>query len=434
MWLIWWPKLVYSLAMSPVIPQTDPTGRCFVSYRSTRLGEIERLIPCLHEHGIPTWQDRQNLASEPTVEAIQNALDCPSTSSAILWLTGDVATSRVILDEEAPRIVQRARASDGFTAKLCLANGLKFAAASDILKMPGSLESPSKTWNLRLIDGDPATDEAILGVAKAALSRRIAAIHAALPPGERLRIAFHAHAQARPAFETGYALMVDWTRHFQLRHASADAWNGRMLPALASIIEVIRTAAPRRAVLAEGFVSIATAFAIGRSFMEPSGIPLTWKQLPKGDEWSLSPLRSDSGFSAELASQDVSASALAVLVSIRGNVEPAVVASQTALPAFRAILRVRPQNGQATAHLESCEQASHLARLVADQIREARATYPRIRTTHLFYSGPVGVAMMIGQQLNALGPVQLYEHSQTPEDAVGTYVPAALLCDPPHCI
>jgi hypothetical protein len=426
--------LVYSSAMSPVIPKTDPTGRCFVSYRSTRLSEIERLIPCLHEHGIPTWQDRKNLASEPTIEAIQKALDCPSTSSAILWLSEDVATSRVILDEEAPRIVRRARASDGFTAKLCLANGLEFAAASGILKMLGSLESPSKTWNLRPIDGDPATDEAILGVARAALSRRLAAIHAALPPGEPLRIAFHAHAQARPAFETGYALMVDWTRHFQLRHASSDAWSGQMLPALATIVDAIRTAAPRRAVLAEGFVSIASAFAIGRSFMEPCGIPLTWRQLPKGDEWTLSSSRSDPGFSAKLASQDVSASALAVLVSIRGNVEPAVVASGTTVPAFRAILLVQPQNGQATAHLENSEQASHLARLVADRIREARSTYAGIRTTHLFYSGPVGVAMMIGQQLNALGPVQLYEHRQTPEDAVGSYVPAALLCDSPNCV
>ena len=132
-------------------------------------------------------------------------------------------------------------------------------------------------------------------------------------------------------------------------------------------------------------------------------------------------------------SQDASATALAVPVSIRGNVEPAVVATQGSLPSFRAILRVQPSGGHGTANITSPAQASQVARLVADEIRRARQVYPVIRKTHLFYSGPVGVAMMIGQQLNAVGPVQLYEHRQTPDDAVGTYAPAALLCDTTTC-
>lgn len=401
-----------------------------MSYRRSRVGEVERLIPALHEHGIPTWQDRKNLASEPTVEAIQKALGCHATAGAILWLSSDVAKSDIILQEEAPKIIKRARSGDGFTAKLCLANSLGFGDAAKILQMPGSIEDPSKSWNLKPIEGDPATDTAIVGVARAALARRLSVIHSMLPQGAPLRLALHAHAQARPAFELGYAIHVDWTAHFQHRHAPAAAWTERLVPALSAIVDAIRTSAPKRAVVAEGYISLTAAFALGRAFMEPSGISLTWKQLPKGDEWALHHADTTSPLGAQLASHDASAADLAVFVSVRGLVEPAVRASMPNLPPFRAILRIEPPDGLGNAHIKTTAEASTVARLVSAEIRKARATYPVIKRTHLFYSGPVGIAMMIGQQLNAVGPVQLYEHHQTPDDAVGTYKPSALLCDP----
>jgi hypothetical protein len=196
------------------------------------------------------------------------------------------------------------------------------------------------------------------------------------------------------------------------------------------VAEAVRTSAPKRAVIAEGHISIATAFALGRAFMVPAGLSLAWNQLPRKELWTLGPPETEPGLVSELTSQDANATALAVLVSVRGNVEPAVVATQSTLPSFRAILRLRPQAGEHVVNITDPGQASAAARLVADEIRRARQVHQVIRTTHLFYSGPVGMAMMIGQQLNALGPVQMYEHHQTPDDAVGTYVPAALLTDP----
>lgn len=38
---------------------------------------------------------------------------------------------------------------------------------------------------------------------------------------------------------------------------------------------------------------------------------------------------------------------------------------------------------------------------------------------HLFLACPVGLAVLIGQLVNALGPVVLYEHDDS--DAIGTY-------------
>ena len=55
--------------------------------------------------------------------------------------------------------------------------------------------------------------------------------------------------------------------------------------------------------------------------------------------------------------------------------------------------------------------------------RRARDELQPRGKVHVFMSVPVGVAMMMGQSLNTIGPVQTYEH--LPIDAVGIYRPAA---------
>ena len=89
------------------------------------------------------------------------------------------------------------------------------------------------------------------------------------------------------------------------------------------------------------------------------------------------------------------------------------VASASDLPEFSAVSLIAPKNGRYPASIQSPGQAVHLARLVADQIRRARTEHPHLECTHVFLSGPVGLAVLIGQQLNGLGPVQTYEHLQT---------------------
>jgi hypothetical protein len=58
-------------------------------------------------------------------------------------------------------------------------------------------------------------------------------------------------------------------------------------------------------------------------------------------------------------------------------------------------------------------------------IKAARTRWRDIRRIHLFIAGPAGFAVLVGQLLHGLGPVQTYEH--IPDDAIGNYVPAALL-------
>lgn len=411
------------------VPKTDVTGCCFLSYRRSQVDDVSRLASQLREHGIPIWQDIENLGSEGTVEAIASALDDPSTAAGVVWLSGDIGDSPIIMQEELPRILRRARSCERFRAHLVLTGGLDFKDVSQLLKDLQSLDDPAKTWNIIKAPGGSDAEQLRALVTRRVLSQRLADLQALLPAEAPLKIRMCAHAHANAARELGSALVLDWSRRFKLRHASDSTWR-ELTQTMACIRAAIREKCPGRKIVVEGHMTIATALLLGRAFPEPSGIPLSWVQLTPGlpsSVWSLSASPEPSGLVAQLLSHDVTAKDLGVLVSIRGSVEPAIKATE-GLPPFRALLRIGPQDSAIPVTLDTPGKAVNAAREIAEQIRRARQLYPVTERTHIFFSGPVGVAMMLGQQLNAVGPVHTYEHDQS-SGAVGRYEPAAVLCD-----
>ena len=98
--------------------------------------------------------------------------------------------------------------------------------------------------------------------------------------------------------------------------------------------------------------------------------------------------------------------------------------SEPEVPRFRGYVRLRGQDRQ-PADLETPGQALDAALRLIDAIGQARRRWRDIRRIHLFIAGPAGFAVLIGQLLNGLGPVQTYEH--IPSDAVGEYRRAPLL-------
>lgn len=414
--------------VSSLVPTTDLTGKCFLSYRRSQLEPVQRLARCLREHGVPTWQDIDNLGSEPTIEALGTALEDPCTSAGLLLLSRDVAESPVILQEEAPRILRRARSRDGFRGHLVLSDGLDYGDVKSILDLPGMLEDPSKTWNIIKPPAGCSLDQFALHVAERVLHERLADLHKRLSPPDPLRIRLYAHAQAKAAFEAGIALVLDWCDRYRHRHAPPTVWNDHLAPAIERIKNAVRSRCPGRRVVADGHMTIATSLLLGRAFVETAGVGLSWVQLPSRSVWSLDASPEVSAMVAQLDSFDPHGKDLAVLVSVRGNVEPAMKAT-VGLPGFRAVLRVGAADGSGMVDLATPGRAVHAARLIGNQLRLARQKYPVAQRIHLFMSGPAGLAMMVGQQLNAVGPVHTYEHNQT-AGGVGVYDAAAVLGDP----
>lgn len=402
---------------------TDPTGRSFLSYRRACLADAKLLIAAQHDVGIPTWQDIQDLENAPAEDAIRQVLDDPSTANALLWLTPDVADSPVIQRVEIPKILDRFRKNDEFFLTPVLARGVDYKEVETLLdpRFASGLEH----WNLQKIPSrDPITACEAAEVASWVLKRRIATIHRSLPAAEPLRLTLYTREPA--PFEPGtIVLSLDWSHRFEGREAQPGAWEAFLLPALRTVALSIAAHAPGRRVEAAGLPALPACVALGCAFLATRRPALVWRQVLLGTEqfWSLQAAPESSGFIARTDSRDVSARDLAVLVSVTEDAEPALAASPD-LPSFRAVVHIS-KPGKPSHRLSSPGEAVDLVHQVIAAIKEARRIYRDIQCTHLFLAAPAGLALMLGQLANTLGPLQTYEH--LPVDAVGRYRAAVRL-------
>jgi len=403
---------------------TDATGRSFLSYRRTRADEAALLIAAQHDHGIPTWHDRKDLAETPTGDELHRILTDQCTANALLWITPDVKHSDVIRRIEVPGILKRANNEDGFFLVPVCAGGIDYAGAADAVDQQLSSDN-LKDWNLPKVTGNPISQAEAASVAQRVLKRRIEAIHRQVETNLPLKIQLN--TRTPPGCQSGVALSLDWSDRFTGREAAPEVWRDNLLPALAEVASVIRTSGGGRAVVAGGLAAIPAATALGAAFLAQGKQKIAWSQYTHGRPeqlWSLETPRENSGFTFATKERDVSAKELAVLVSVAENVEPAFAQTQGSLPAIRAITHVRHRE-EGRFDIASPGQATDIAMTVIKAIRAAREQHRPMETVHLFMAVPLGVAMLIGQLLNTLGAVQTYEH--IPVDGVGIYRPGALL-------
>ncbi len=400
---------------------TDPTGWSFLSYRRSRKREAALLIQAQNDLGIPTWQDTEDLNEEHTESALTQVLEDPRTANALVWLTPEVRESSMMQRVEFPKIQKRAEAGDGFFFVPVMAGGLQYDAIDNVVENRYNVHDWSE-WNLRKVNGDPISPDEALRVSKWVLRRRLTTLHESLAPGDPLVLSFY--TRSPPPSVSSSSLVLNWTHRFRGRKPLPEAWETFLLPALEALVDAIGKFAPGRSLIASGRAATSAALALGYHFSAPRGIRVEWRQdtlFRDAGAWSLDTPREDSGFSFRSQGMDVDASDLAVLVSVAHDVEPAVANSKNHLPRFRAALHCAGEPGK----LLRPAEATDIAFLVGEAIRQARRDYVGLERVHLFMSVPVGLAMMIGQQLNACGPIQSYEHLSV--NTVGRYTASVLL-------
>ena len=405
---------------------TIPTGRSFISYRRSRLAEVAELVASQKERGIPTWQDIEDLRTEPTEAEIRDVLAKNDIANVLLWVTPDVGQSPMITRVEVPCAVERYRRQDGFFILPVAAGGLDYGEIGALLGNHSGITDLS-SWNMTRVDSNPATSQEIRNVSNLLLNQRLSNIHKHLPEGEPLRLVINTRVST--GHQLGIALEIDWTHRFagpQKRFASPSDWQSKLLKALEDIAGATQKNASNREVIAKGLASLPSATALGYHFMATRGIGIAWEQVfPNRTTqlWSLAATRETSGHEVLITAGQTAADDLAVMVSVNADVEGAVVASRETTGPFRAYVHIKSQEKQN--FLGSPGEALDVALLTIESTREARHKFGIRGKVHLFMAVPAGLAMLIGQLLNTLGPVQTYEHIQV--DATGIYEPAAVL-------
>jgi hypothetical protein len=403
---------------------TDPTGRSFLSYRRIRNKEAALLIAAQHEHGIPTWQDIQDLGTVPTEDQIRRILDDPSTASAVLLITPEVEESAIIRGVEIPRIIKRSEASDGFFVVPVAVGVSDYEEAGKVTSNHLSAQILSD-WNIERIPSKVLSTSDAITIANRILIQRMQAIHTSLTDGLPIQVGFF--VRYSPGFLTGNALTLDWSERFIGKETPQSVWNQELLPALSCICNAIRKYAPGREIIAFGSPTLSAAIAFGCQFTSNSGLRASWRQVTRGQPdqlWNLDAKRIKTGFQCRNFSKKIDASDFAVLVSVEDDVEPPFAQTQPALPPLRAMCHIRKE-GEIPYHIESPGEALDIATTVQEAMRSLRREYGRVNTVHLFAAVPAGLAMLIGQLLNTFPAVQTYEY--VPDGGKEVYRPAALL-------
>ncbi len=375
--------------------------------------EIRCLVEALHECGIPTWQDIDQLEAEPLEATLRRILADPDTASAIAWITPDVAASPIVKDLEIPAIVKRQEAADGFYFLPVAAGGLDYAEAGKVAATDSATYNLTN-WNLTRASEDPASDADIHNVTTTMLRRRLEAADAHLTSGAP--IAIDVVTRQVSGLTHGASLSIDLTHLFDGRNPlDADA-EERIVTALRSVVKACRQAAPNRPLELRGQLGLPTAVALGAAALAPTGVTASWMQFTPGRPEQAYTLHADpeeTGFTLRVDDDDLNGDDLAVLVSISADVTPAVRRSID-LPSFRAYIKVLPAKGPPH-FFDNGGQARDLAQKVVEEIRQARVLYAKPLTVHLFIAGPVGFAFVLGQLLNTLGKVHLYEYDPDEE-------------------
>jgi len=403
---------------------TDPTGKSFLSYRRTRSPEAALLITAQHLHGIPTWQDIGDLENGSTEAQIREVLADPVTANAILWITPEVASSTFIQRIEAPPILLRVEANDGFFAVPVVAGGLDYSGAAAALGPTAGFHYV-QGWNLELADTDPIDYAFAAKIAFRILRRRLKEIHRYSPPDQPLKLRFS--TRDPELYYPGTALVLNWHTHFTNREAPTAVWELQLYPALRNIGTAICQEVPGRSFEASGKLSLVAALALGVIFLAPRNLRITWHQVIPGQpdqKWSLNSKRTPSQLESTTTYQEINSSDLAVLIAVarrRNEMREDFTASQVTFPAFRALLEIAKPDGTRY-DLANPAEALDAAHVIVDAIVHTKSELCNIRTIHLFLAVPAGLAMMIGQLLNGLPEIQLYEH--VPGSSPGPYRPA----------
>ncbi|THE66521.1 SAVED domain-containing protein [Salinadaptatus halalkaliphilus] len=399
---------------------TDPTGKIFLSYKHEQSDTADLLEDALWEHGVPVWRDQSDQPSEPLESGLEHIIeDKRQIAGGIGLISEDVADSDVILDVELPRFRERWEADDTFLAVIVRCPDIGVSDAKVILSKSTSLHDFS-SWYMEQLD--EKTPEAGAEVADFVLQQRLTKLDAALDDGQSITCSLDTYEE--PAHKPRSDLRIDWSQHFDPGPPSQEIWNQRLIPALTTVTDRIRSEAPGRPIQMRGYSHLPASFALGRCLQATRNVNATWMQADQAGNtqaWSLDKDAEASGISAEFTRKNASESDLAVLVSISDNVRPEVANTVSDLSEFRGVLEFTPGDGPDIRLTP--DQAGHAASVFRTEIRKTVNEIAPVSKIHLFMAAPTGLAFLFGQQTNTFPPIQTY---LLPNGA-NTYHRAALL-------
>ncbi|ABC81514.1 SAVED domain-containing protein [Anaeromyxobacter dehalogenans] len=228
---------------------------------------------------------------------------------------------------------------------------------------------------------------------------------------------------ARQAWDRPPSAELDWTEHFDRdtrRVPSPEVWESKLLPDLRQVRDDL---ARRDAKYIDfrGKLPLSAVLAVGSTFPQVGGFKFRAEQPTAGD---LQLWRSDVAPTERrfvIKTEDVTPGPDVVVgLAVTGDGLPDLRRFHATI-ALGPLVYAEPDVGVGPAVLKSAGDAVGLAMSAKQILRDARAKYGAARI-HLVPYGPATLFLFLGQVLNALGPLVVYERT-----ADGGYKPGVAL-------
>ena len=210
---------------------------------------------------------------------------------------------------------------------------------------------------------------------------------------------------------------LDWTAHFERTPRSTpdqSQWDSDLIPALYKMKKDLSSKSSNRQIVFRGQCALSTSIAMGMVFPEIGDWTFEILQPPSTESW-----RSDAEKIKDykLKYNEITpdtriskrSSEIALAFSITGKSVPDVSSyfATNSIP-LKRIISIEPDSEPGNFSIQNDSEAVSLAAAAKDLIKQMITKY-RPTKTHLFYFGPAGLALFLGQKLTSVGAIQLYE-------------------------
>ena len=411
---------------------TDPSGSVFISYRRSparAAGNREAALvrDALRHVGVPTWRDLDDLAFEPTEEALIAAIDDPSLSGAVLLISPEVASSSIVRRVEALRIFRRHAARDGFWI-LPVLIGLDYGEADAALDSPGGFQDLGY-WNMHRIEGGTVSSSDAEAIARRAVKARLQAIRGRQGEGPLSIGVFARGPSAAP-----FSLKHDFSGQFNGRKVVEGGYSDFERGLVAGASGVLATF-PSPCLAGEGMAPLPLGALVGAVYSPRAGFKFAWSQFVEGREpqsWSFDLPAGKLPMVARVTKGDPGSEDLVLAIGVSANIEHAVAETLAHLGvASRAYVHCAPESGSfAPGRVLSPEQGVGFVLSAIQRLRREREDLGMRRANlHLFLACPLAMAVLIGQKLNTFSACHLYEHDPGASPSyvrVHTFQPSSL--------
>ncbi len=391
---------------------TNPQGRIFISYRRLphRIVEADLLQKALHERGMHTWRDQNNLESKPTEVELVRILNDQDTAGAVMLVSSEVADSKMIQKVEAPHILKRHHDNNGFIIKPVLI-GIDYAEADRVLGSPGGFQNLDD-WNLHRLKEDSFGDDNAQYIANQLLKARLTEI-SKRERDHPLDLRLYTRTSPDPDL---IALCLDYSHYFNGRDAAPEAYN-RIEKALVDTADKIVSVYGKAEINVEGFAALPIGVLFGSIFSPLRGFRVNVSQALAGqskETWSLDAQEAAKDLTFQTSMGDPASEDVVLALSISANIEHAVREYLNAASLRpRASIHVQLPDGilrQGQA-LGPEEGLSTVLQSI-DAVRSLKDIHFLKRINlHLFLACPLAMAVLIGQKLNTISQCSVYEHT-----------------------